>query len=853
MSGNGCRTRVAGIPARSVLKAPLYGFILAMAHLLLVAVVPATKASEVLRTHSDPTDRSSAASSFGEVPFSFIENVGQWNSPARFVASADNMLTHVLDDGLVLHKRERDTDGTTRSVAVRLTFEGTSRAVLSGTHVLPGKHNYFLGSDPREWTRSVSGFREVEYRDLYDGVDLRLKESAGHLEYDLLLDKGANVDQIVVRCDGVVGLDIGPDGSLIMETGLGSILQKAPTTWYELPGGNRQLVRCRYRKIDDHRYGFEVPGRSEDRALVIDPVIEWSTYLGGDDEDGIFGAAFDQSGNLILAGYASSTDFPSTTGVYDETHNGGYDWFIAGMDTEGTTLLWSTFLGGSGGFDVPFDVEVDDDNRVVVCGIVNSADFPITPGAFDFAYAGETEAAVACLTDNGATLVYSTFLGGRDQDFATELATQGTEVVVCGYTRSSDFVTTAGAYDTIFGGSSDIFVTRLNGLGTGVVYSTLVGGNLNEGLGWGPSLGPWSMPWYQTLALDSNGDIFVGGITNSSDFPTTIGAYDRTFNGDRDAFLCKLDSAGTQLLYGSFLGGSDRETVSSIDVDELGRPTIVGHTLSPNFPTTPGAFEDTFGGPQDPFVAQFDPQGNDDADLIYSTYLTDTDSFGLCSDVEIVDETGDLIVVGRTQSDSFPTTAGAFDQTQDGPNDAFILWLDPSGTGAADLLYSTYVGADGYDEAYDVIQDADGTPYVVGSAGPSFPVTSGSYDTTFNNPAEPLVNDGFVLRFGQVPAVVPQGGSGGALPAPLSTVSPNPTRGSLRYSLDLDRSTTVQVDIIDVSGRRMQSLVHEEFPEGHHSLSAELAPGTQGIPSGIYYLRLRADGQQWVREFALVR
>jgi hypothetical protein len=435
---------------------------------LLLAIVPWARLAAA--GPAAPVDQGPGLAS---APLAFVENQGQWDDPAKFVARRGPMVARLEKDAIALQLRQRGRGGPGRGVLVRLSFEDANESVaLVGEDRQRARHNYFVGRDRSGWRCDVPSYASVLYRGLYDGLDLRVRDQSGRLEYDLLIAPGADVGRAVISCDGIAALKIGADGSLVMQTALGPITQKPPTTWQVLASGERVPVECSYCLVSDRSYGFEVPDRQADAALVIDPGLEWASYLGASGDDWIMKVAVDDSGVVTVAGFTSPlTDagppFP-IVGAYDTDPDEDFDEpFVARFSADGSTLLWCTFLGGDLGIDRIFDMAVDGSGVVTVTGHTFASDFPTTQGAYDETFNGESDAFIARLDPNlqgDAQLVWCTFLGGSDWDGGTSLDMDASGVVtVAGHTASSvDFPTTEGAYDRSYnGGEVDDFVARL--------------------------------------------------------------------------------------------------------------------------------------------------------------------------------------------------------------------------------------------------------------------------------------------------------------------------------------------------------------------------------------------------------
>jgi|CXWL01.1.fsa_nt_gi hypothetical protein len=386
--------------------------------------------------------------------------------------------------------------------------------------------------------------------------------------------------------------------------------------------------------------------------------LVYSTYLGGSTGDYGYGIAVDQAGNAFVTGETNSADFPTTAGAFDTTHNGVVDAFAAKLNSDGTALLYSTFVGG-GGNDYGYNVAVDVAGNAFVAGSSESPTFPTTAGAFDTTHNGLVDAFVTKLNPAGSALVYSTFIGGSASDDCFGLTVDPTgSAFVTGETDSATYPTTGGAFDTTFNGIVDAYVTKLNPAGSSLVYSTFIGGNSDDG-----SYG---------VTADSTGNAYVTGYTlgGATPFPTTAGAFDTTHNGSVDAFAAKLNPAGSSLVYSTFVGGSTSDDGQAIAVDASGNAILTGVTNSPAFPTTAGTFDTTHNGDFDAFVTKLNAAGST---LVESTFIG-----GSSSDVGLglaVDPSGTAFVTGETDSPAFPTTPGAFDTSQNGNEDAFVTKL----------------------------------------------------------------------------------------------------------------------------------------------------------------------------------
>jgi hypothetical protein len=778
-------------------------------------------------------------------PMRFVENQGQWDPQVAYMARKQGMTAWLQKDRITFQFEKRDAPDHAQGITMQMTFENASEWVsLTGEEKQLSKHNYFIGNDRSQWRSGVSSYAQVVYRNLYEGVDLRMREAADWLEYDLLLSQGADLSDVVICLEGLKGLHIDENGNLVLETEFGPITQEPATAWYETSSGDRIPVACNFRLIDAQRYGFSVEN-DLGLALVIDPGLEWSTFLGGNNDDHCISLGLTATGQIIITGATMSVDFPTTPGAYDTTFSGSAcDGFVSCLSADGSQLLWSTAIGGNSA-DVLFDVALDGSGRVIVAGSTYSSDFPTTPGAYDTTHNGTSDGMIVCLSSDGSQLLYSTYLGSAAQDMIVALdVSNAGDAVVGGYTGSVNFPTTTGAYDTTYnGGARDAFVTRITADGTALVYSTYIGGSNDDG-------NVYQYPIIENsdlmcVLLDNSENAIISGATRSTDFPTTPNAYDTTWNGGYwDIFVAKFAATGSELIFSTYLGGSSWEAplCNSMCLSENGLIGIGGSTASTNFPTTQSAFDTTFNGDlQDAIVALLDPTGSQ---LLYSTFIGGPATYDVLGSLAF-DMDGDILFTGQADSD-FPTTPGAYDTTLAGDVDAFVARLSPEGNGQADLIYSSYIGGASDEAAIDLAIVDDSTVVLVGfTVSSNFPTTSGAYDTSYGG-----VQDGFALRFGAYVGVQEQNMTKPQSSIALSPAYPNPSHGTFAYSISMPTSGRVNVYVVDVTGRLVETLMDRQLPAGVHEFSWH---PNEKLSSGTYFLVLRTDENAETRKVLLVR
>src|SRR3989441_4352037 len=587
-----------------------------------------------------------------------------------------------------------------------MAFVGASRtARVLGWEELPAKANYFIGNDPGKWRTNVPTYAKVRYEAIYPGIDLVFYGKQRQLEYDFVIRPGADPKRIRLAFQGADKLEVDAHGDLVLHTAAGVIRQGKPVIYQEIDGARRE-INGGYVLDGAHRIGFWVGAHDRRASLVIDPTLFYSTYLGGNSLDEGRAIAVDVAGNAYVTGFTQSPNFPTTAGAFQRSFSSREDVFVTKLDPTGSSLVYSTYLGGSD-VDEALSLVVDAAGNAYVSGITASPDFPTTPGACQTAYAGGFgDAFVTKLDPNGSALVYSTYLGGStgsEQASGITIDALG-NAYVAGATSSMDFPTTAGAFQT----EGLTFVTKLDPTGSTLVYSTYLCCNADA----------------FAIAVDTSGSAYVTGNARSQDLPTTPGAFQgRGSVPSPNAFVTKLDPTGSALVYSTYLGGSGEEVGEGIAVDAAGNAYVTGSTTSIDFPTA-NAVQPTFGGVRDAFVTKLNPAGSA---VVYSTYLGGSDS-----DVALgiaVDTAGNAYVTGHTESVDFPTTSGAFHTSGQAFGQAFVTRLDPTGS---NLVYSTRLGGSIRDEGTGIAVDTLPNPnaYVTGlTVSPDFPTSPGAFQT----------------------------------------------------------------------------------------------------------------------------
>ena len=639
-------------------------------------------------------------------------------------------------------------------------------AHAAGTDQLPGTTNYFFGKDPRNWRTNVVNYRKVSYSEVYPGIDLVYYGNQRQLEYDFVVAPGSDPGAIGVSFAGASKMRLDRQtGDLILSTNKGDVRFHKPVA-YQTEGGQdeqassaepKSFVESSFVLDARNRVTFQLGTYDHSKALVIDPTLGYSTYLGGTGNDYATAIAVDSTGSAYVTGYTQSTNFPTTSGSFQTTCGGStacstthINAFVTKLNSTGTALVYSTYLGGSTK-DYGYGIAVDGSGDAFIVGTATSIDFPTTPGAYQTACTGGScvngDIFVTELNPTGSGLVYSTYLGGKttNQGNAIALDSSG-NAYVTGYSKSGDYPVTPGVFQGICASCKsalvDAVVTKLNPSGTALVYSSFLGGNNADDA--------------YAIAVDSSDNAYVTGYTYSTNFPTTPGAFQTTLGGPTGVFVTKINPTASEKVYSTYLNGSATGTSacaacgSSIAVDAEGNAYVAGLTWETNFPTTPGAYQVNYGGGfHDAFVTKFNSTGTA---LIYSTYIGGTGDDGATSIV--LDSSGTAYVKGNTFSSNFPTTPGAFSTTFTAglDSEAFLLLLNPAGSA---LNYSTYLGGvtgSEYGLATTMIALDDQVPpdiYLTGyTNSTTFPTTTGAFQTKRSG-----AYDGYVTKFAPSPNV----------------------------------------------------------------------------------------------------
>ena len=714
--------------AKNLLSAGLKGLALGL------LVLPATAATPVTK----PVN----------LPLYFEANEGQADGPAQFIARGHDyqFLISPAEARIVL----RQTGA--KPAAVQMQFAGANpQAQIHGDTELAGKINYLNGSNPAQWRTGVPMFAGVRVEQLYPGVGLVYYGNQKRLEYDFTVAPGAKAEDIALHFDGVEKISIDAQDELVLTLASGEIRQPRPMI-YQVLNGARKEIKGGYRLVDDRTAAFVLGEYDHSQTLVIDPLLEYSSFFGGNGADSAYAVTLDTNGNVYIAGQTLSKEFSatrsfSTTGAFQTNFAGGNivgDGVIFKMSATGTPA-YITYLGGSGD-DTVYSLAVDSAGHVYVAGATDSPDFPVTnaiPGHANIqGKVGNlntfpTDAFVAELDASGSNLIYSTYLGGESSEAAYDIAVDSTDnAYITGFTYSTNFPTTANAMQphlvctNSFSFNANAFVTEIASNGQSLVFSTYFGGN--------------NFDYGKGIAVDTNGFVYVTGFTGSTNFPNT-NAFQQGLNQSTnlasrnfDGFVAKFNPAGAGLVYSTYLGSTNNDVANGIAVDGTGAAYVTGWTTSSNFPNTFGM---TVPGLTS-FLAT-NTSLNFLVTNVFLTKITNGPQAGIAwstvfggkgvdvGNAVALDPAGDVFVTGSASSTDFPTfnVPTQMRYTNSGQSDAFVTVFSASAT---NLLYSTYLGGKKNDYGYGIAVNTNGDAYVVGQTlSPNF---------LFNNDNIPSLN-----------------------------------------------------------------------------------------------------------------
>lgn len=673
-------------------------------------------------------ERKTIAGNFAQVPLHFELNQGQTDESVRFLSRSGSHALLLKQTGaeLVLPNRKKTADGKPQvlepDVLKMQLANANAEPSVEGLDELPGRSNYFTGNDSAKWQKDVATYGKVKYGNVYEGVDLVYYGNQRQLEYDFLVAPHVNPDVIELNFENAKNIRVDEQGDLLLQVGKRVVRQHAPFAYQEIDGV-KQEVKSSYaikktpnselQSPNSTAVGFTLGDYDRSKPLVIDPVIVFTTYLGGSAGDDLFtieagfGITVDASGNIYIGGVTPSGDFPMAT-PHQATSGGNYDAFITKFNPTGTALLYSTYFGGSDE-DRIFSISLGPANEMFVCGYTFSLNFPtMTP--FQATNRGQNDGFVAKFTSSGA-LSYSSYLGGAGGDVCGFIKNEGADVVIfAGATGSVDFPV-MNALQPFNAGQADFVVGKLNLTTNTMLFSTYYGGVASDAMN------------LASGGVDAAGNIYFGGVSNSFDYPVTSNAFQTENGGSDDVVITKLNGAGTAVIYSTFLGGNLVDAADALAVDPSGNAYVTGFTRSSNYPLK-NAFQPELNDP-DAFVTKLNPSGSE---LVFSTFLGGSNlerGSGIAADAG-----GNCYVTGRSNSGNFPTKRAL--RPPRGLDDAFITRFNRDGA----LLFSTLYGGSSNDYGFGIAADNSNNAYVTGRATRNFFITPGAFQSTLGGNAD---------------------------------------------------------------------------------------------------------------------
>ncbi len=667
---------------------------------LLLSMVPASgPLNDGIEQSVAPAFESPDLGFDGAVAGAFTTNMGQVeNADVRFYTDSGIAMGN---GWMMLQVASPASESAIQEIStVRFNFVGANHVEPEGIGKASWQSSFFLGNRSSDWITEVDNYRAVLYRDLWDGIDLAYRMTDAGLKYDLIVGPGADVSSIGIKPEGHGSMRLDSTDSLTITTRTGSTIVDSGLEVYYADAPSEALDAAFV--IDDAgHFSFSVPERDPSRTLVIDPLV-YSTFMGGTGQDSANSVTSDSFGNAYVTGHTASVKFSSQPGLLQAGGNADHNLFVAKIAPDGTSILYVAILGGQE-YETGHAIAVDSSGSAYVTGETFSAGFPVSDAAFDRGYNGVGDAFALKLNAAGSSLVYSTFLGGRHDDAGYGIAVdEAGQAHVTGMTWSTDFHTTGGAFNAAPNGDADAFLTKLADTGDYLVYSTYLGG-LGSDSG-------------AAIALDNDGNAYITGTCMPAGFPVTEGTMNRS-GSTIDVFVTKFGKNGNAPLLSAVLGGSGSDSAAGIIIDSDGAIHIVGDTDSRDFPTTPDAPYPALRGARDVFILGLNSSGDM---LLHSTYLggSKDDSAGGIS----VGQDGRIFIAGGTMSSDFPVTSGALAKSIRGGSDAFISVMNETG-----LEYSTFLGGSHNDIGLGLTLTLTGCPIISGmTASPNFLMVPGA-------------------------------------------------------------------------------------------------------------------------------
>jgi len=659
----------------------------------------------------------------------WIKNIGQQHEDVGYYARTFAGTVFISNKGEILYSIPVEGKGSfaMSEIFIRDNQKVVKKMKVNGEKPSITKVNYFIGNNPEKWRTNVPTFQSVQLGEVWPGIKVKLKAHGNNIEKLFYIAPNADPATIRIQLTGIDDISLNESGELLINTTEGNLAFSKPLA-FQYINGIKHLVHVDY-YIDYNAYGFAVENFDPAYALVIDPLIA-STYIGGSNNDFCSDLAIDNLGNIYVTGYTESPDFPSSGYPY----NGNTDIFICELSNDLNTLLASTFIGGTS-YDAGFSMVLGSGGNIFISGETSSSNFPTTTGCFDNTFNGGRDNFISKLSNDLSILISSTYIGGSDYEkaYSVSLGALG-KVFITGMTSSSDYPTIIGSFSTTHNGLNDAFVSKLSNDLTVLESSTFIGG-IND-------------DYSNSIKLDLFGNVFIGGETYSNNFPVTTGSFSTSLNGANDLFIAKLDNGLGSVLAATFVGGSESENLRQLKLGGLQNIFLVGNSYSPDYPITPGCYDPSLNGFNDVVVSKL---SNDLSTLLGSTFIGGSENdFGtsiefdnsgniyvtgytfssdfptspncycpsmlglpdafiskLSPDFDVLlastyigglnedypfsidmDQNGDLIIAGYTDSPDYPTTPMAYDEVNSGVFDVFLSKIDTCLSSTAGVNWS---------------------------------------------------------------------------------------------------------------------------------------------------------------------
>jgi len=624
------------------------------------------------------------------------------------ITNKNHYMTNNLENMRTLNLLDSNTSKEELKEQIRIQFIDANIVIPQGRNPTNWTTTFFYNSGSTFSGITIINFQEIVYTNVWKGVDISYLMDNHGLKYNIIVHPYAEITAIKFKVTGHLDMKLNNEDTLVIHTLSGKeIIDSGLDVYYSEDHSSK--IKARF-TLNFDTYSFNLAEWDVTRAIVIDPLI-YSTYIGGNNVDNALGIVVDSFGCMYIAGCTESTDFPTTTDAFDTTSNGDSDIFIAKLSHNGSSLEYSTILGGSG-YEYCRDMTLDNNGCVYIIGDTNSSDFPTTPGSFDTTFNGVYDIIITKLNKNGNALIYSTYLGGNGYEY--------------GYSISVDLMGCAYIAGNAYGSEYqdwDVIIRKISANGDSVLLSSYFGGSDSD--------------IAENLDIDTTGNIYITGYTYSTNFPISSDAYDKTFNGYNaysDAFVVKLSYKAGSLVYSTFLGGWYPDVGYDIAVDNKGCAIITGYSMSDDFPVTANALNQIYQIHGDVFLTKLSPDGNS---IIYSTFLSGNGyDYGYSVDLDIFNN---AYITGVTGSTNFPTTTNGFSLINKGELDVFVSRINLNNY---TLIYSTYIGGGDTDTGNCIVSDNRGFVYVSGSSQSSdFPTTINAYDASAN-----INTNGFITK-----------------------------------------------------------------------------------------------------------